>query len=131
MKIPQNHIDLEKDLQYPGYWLEVPRSVTEGWIYDFQKQQAAEKAAALKNGKDPDQAEATRESMLVMLDLVTDWNLDDDAGTKLPLTSKTKGPKERAAIISQIPLDILLHVTKQVTGGLGVDDITKDLSNAS
>lgn len=130
MKIPQNHLDLA-EIGYTGYSIDVPRSVTEGWIYDFQKQQASEKAAALESGKDPDQAEATRASMLNLLELVTDWNLDDDAGKVLPLISKTKGAEARAKIISVIPLDVLLHVTKKVTGGMGVDEVTKDLSSAS
>ena len=123
MKIPVEHVDLAT-LGYTDYWIEVPRSVKEGFLHELGK---------LGRGKadevdDPDSA-VGRETNIKVMELVTGWNLDDDAGKILPLVSKCKTKAEKERVISEVPVDILLLVARRISGSVNVPEPVKDFSN--
>jgi len=143
MKIPTTHIDLEKH-GYPGYWIDVPKSMTEGWLYDWQAQQDAEDEAERKRKTEAEAAGeefiprpqhiVNRESMLKLLELVTAWNIDDDAGNVLPLIKNLKKDDDKAKVIRELPLDVFLRIRDAIVpeeNNEVVPQATQDFSNAS
>jgi len=84
VKIPTRRIELS-EIGYEGYWVDMPRSVKEGWINEF-----ASRTRPSTNGNEPDDGESfqsARRANLMLLDMITAWNIDDDKGEVLPLTS--------------------------------------------
>lgn len=126
MKIPSEHIDL-KDIGYPDYWVEMPRSVKEGFLHEFAKMGSKVKV----NGEESDEQTAesldqSRQTNVKLLELVTAWNLDDDEGNVFPLMSKVKGKAERDKIVAELPIDIIVFLANRVAGNVNVPEKTKD-----
>lgn len=123
MKIPVERVELGPALGYDGYWIELPRSVKEGFLHELGK---------LGRGKgDPDDPESAvgRETNIKVVELISGWNLDDDAGKTLPLVSKCKTKAEKERVVAEIPVDILLLVARRISGSVQVPEATKDFSN--
>jgi hypothetical protein len=123
MKIPSKRIELG-ELGYPGYYIEMPRSVKEGFIQSFAA------TAAKSDQSDEAKAAAGREANVKILELVTDWNLDDDQGNPLPLFRTLDSYEQKVAILAEMPVDILVHLAQNLTGA-SVPEPVKDFSNRS
>lgn len=117
MKIPIDHVTLD-DLGYEGYWVEVPRSVREGTLHEF--------AGLSIDTDDEKAAEAARNANVKILELVTDWNIDDQNGKLMPVPAKAKSKAEKERIVSEIPVDVLIFITRRITQGISVPEKTKD-----
>lgn len=122
MKIPSQHIDLN-ELGYEGYWVEMPRSIKEGFLHDFQKVGRPVPGAA--EGDDVD-AEQTRASNIKILELVSSWNIDDEDGKVLPLISKCKTKVEKEKVVAELPVDVIVHIAQRVAGNVQIPERTKD-----
>lgn len=120
MKIPTTHIDLAElpNGGYPGYHIEMPRSVKEGYLHEFSKLSTV--------GADGEASTDSRDTNIKIMELVTAWNLDDDEGKVFPLISKVKTKAERERIIAEIPVDIIVYVAQRITGSLVIPEKTKD-----
>jgi hypothetical protein len=116
VRIPVKHVDLSK-VGYEGYWIEIPRSITEGWLYEMN-------TVATSDRPDIDKI---RDSNLMVLETVTAWNLDDDNNRELPLVKLVKGRDKKIEVLSQIPLEVLTHVSGELTGQVSqVSEEVKD-----
>lgn len=125
MKIPVDHVDLA-ELGYPDYWIEIPRSVKEGYLHEFAKMtipKVREDGASADNEAD---ATASRDTNIKIMELVTAWNIDDDAGKIFPVMSKIKTKPDREKVISEIPVDIIVFVAQRISGTVNVPEKTKD-----
>ena len=117
MKIPIDRVDLG-ELGYEGYWVEVPRSVREGQLHEF--------ANLSIDSSDEKAADSARSANIKILELVTDWNIDDQNGKVMPVPIKAKTRAEKERIVSEIPVDVLIFITRRVTEGISVPEGTKD-----
>jgi hypothetical protein len=140
VRTPADRIDFGED----GYRTEsgepifvvFPKSLTEGHINTFQKLQAADPPAddASEADKENWQMAANRRANCFLFDLVTEWNVDDDAGNTKPLM-KSYDPDtqeaERFGLLSSMPLHFILTLVKKVTSNAEVPDRTADFSNGS
>lgn len=115
MRIPIKRVEL-KDIGYPDYFVDVPRSVTEGWLY----------AMNLISNSEKTDIDKVRDSNLLLLDTITAWNLDGDDNEVFPLPSTVKAADEKTAILSQIPLDILQHIATSIAITPNVPEPVKD-----
>jgi hypothetical protein len=114
MKIPTERISFEKE----GYttesgeplWLELPRSVREGYVYDMIKMN---QAMSSETGT----ADDARRLVVAALQLVQRWNFDDQAGKALPVLKDCKTPEQEAVVVSEIPMDVVNRIVEQATGG--------------
>lgn len=122
MKIPTDHIELAQ-IGYEGYWVEMPKSMKEGFLHDFAKVGRAAAAAAEKEGGDD---EASRASNIMLLSLVSAWNFDDEAGNPLTLVSKAKSEADKKKVLAEIPVDVLVFLVNRIAGNVQVSDKTKD-----
>lgn len=127
MKIPVQHIDLT-ELGYEGYWVEMPRSIREGFLHDFAKMGKATNGSANGETSEEDDAEQTRETNIKMLELISAWNIDyaDQEGVVMPLLSKCKTKAEKAKVIAELPVDVIVHVAQRIAGNVQVPEKTKD-----
>lgn len=119
MKIPVDRVDLGT-LGYEGYWLEVPRSVKEGYLHEFAKtgpQSTADIA---------DDTESARATNIKIMSLITAWNIDDDDGKVLPVIGKCKTVKEQERVIAELPVDLIVHVAQRIVQGVQVPEAVKD-----
>ena len=119
MKIPTNHVALD-DLGYEGYWVEMPRSLKEGQLQAFAK------VSAPKDGEEQDDSATARAANIKILELVTAWNLDDDAGKIYPVLSKVKTTAEKERIVSELPVDVIIHIAQMISGSIKVPEAVKD-----
>ena len=117
MRIPTDHIDLA-DLGYEGYWIEMPRSIKEGFLHDFAN-------LSNGNGEDADGSQA-RAANIKILELVTDWNIDDDDGKTLPLMKTLKDQKAKEKVVAELPVDLIVHIAQRMAGTVNVPEKTKD-----
>lgn len=116
VKIPTEHVDLAT-LGYEGYWVEMPRTVKEGFLHDL----------AAKGPKvDEEDADTGRDANIKMLSLVTAWNLDDDDGKIFPVLSKVKSRTEQEKIVGELPVDIIIHLAQKISGSVAIPEKTKD-----
>lgn len=123
MKIPQIKVPLD-DLGYAGYFVTVPRSVKEGFVYDLQKGMGTNGTAKVDEGTQA--AEDMRHSSLKILALVSEWNLDDDEGKVLPLLSTLKKDEDKVKVVAEIPIEIIKTITEKVTASSRVAERVKD-----
>jgi hypothetical protein len=110
MRIPTETVKFD-DKGYEGYYVKMPRSVTEGFVYELQ---------AMRKGDTTDR-DSVRESNLKLLEQVQEWNLDgnDDSpwpGQVMPLVKDTKDPETRGQIIACIPIEIIVALAKRIGG---------------
>jgi hypothetical protein len=123
VKIPTDHIDLTA-LGYEGYWVEMPRSVKEGFLHELARNRKPS-----KNGETPsDDADSTeaRDANIKILSLITAWNIDDDDGKIYPVLSKAKNRTEQEKIVSELPVDIIVHLAQRISGSVQVPEKVKD-----
>lgn len=120
MKIPSERIDLGA-IGYPDYWVEMPKSVREGFIHEFSKL-----GAGTDDDDSPEALDRSRLTNAKLLELVTAWNIDDEAGKVLPVMGKVKDRAARDKIVAEIPVDVLVFLAKRMTGNLTVPEATKD-----
>lgn len=116
MKIPAKTIDLGKELGYDGYFVKMPKSVREGWIHDFQELQKEDEGN-------------TRLGNIRLLELVEEWNLDDETGSRLPLVREVEDNAAKGDILSQVPVDVLVLLANSLTNS--VQGNVKDFSSKS
>lgn len=124
MKIPVDHIDLG-ELGYEGYFIEIPRSVKEGYLHDFAKLSIPKPKVNGEAAEEVDN-EISRDTNIKIMELVTAWNIDDDAGKVLPVLSKVKAKADREKVIAEIPVDIIVFVAQRIAGTVNVPEKTKD-----
>lgn len=126
VRVPVRTLEL-KDLDpgYEGYFVKIPRSVKEGWIHDMAKTRAA--------AEDKSDEEQGRASNIGLFELVVEWNLDSDKtpGTILPLISACKTPEKKAEVLAEIPIEVILWIAQQVSGGATVPEAVTDFSKGS
>lgn len=115
VKIPTDRIDLGT-LGYEGYWVEMPRSVKEGFLHEFSKVRTDGEA----------DSEQARETNIKILELITAWNIDDDEGKVFPVLSKAKTKAEKERIVSELPVDVIVHIAQRIAGNVQVPERTKD-----
>lgn len=122
MKIPVQHIDLS-ELGYEGYWVEMPRSIKEGFLHEFSKL-----GRLATNGETDEEAESeqTRQSNIKILELVTAWNIDGDDEKVLPLVSKCKTKAEKEKVVAELPVDVIVHIAQRIAGNVQVPEKTRD-----
>jgi hypothetical protein len=114
MRIPTTRLDFS-DIGYDGYWVVLPRSVKEGFVYDLG-QIAAPKAVGEDDGaKALAEAERGRDVNIKFLELVSDWNLDGDDGKVLPLPRSLKDRKAKAAVVAEVPVEIIRAIAERLT----------------
>ena len=106
---------------YEGYWIDMPKSVKEGFLHEFAK---IGKAAAAAGPDDDD--DQSRASNIQILELISAWNIDDDAGKVLPLVSKCKTRKEKEAVVAELPVDVIVFVAQRIAGNVTIPEKTKD-----
>lgn len=116
MKIPIDRIDLGT-LGYSEYWLEVPRSVKEGFLHTFSQSGA--------KADEDSTPESARETNIKIMELVLAWNIDDDNGKILPLISKCKTKAEKERVIAELPVDVIVHVAQRIAGNVTIPEATK------
>lgn len=128
MRIPSVEIKLD-DMGYTGYFIKVPRSVKEGWVYDLQKS---------GTGDDENAAEEMQDNAIKVLSLVTEWNLDDDDKAILPLISSFETVKDakarhekQVAVVREIPIELIKTITEKVTASSRVSERVQGFSNPS
>ncbi|MGV0984996.1 MAG: hypothetical protein ACOYB2_10605 [Limnohabitans sp.] len=117
MKFRVDTIDLHKRYGWTTndgqpIFVKVPVGVTEGFVRDmallrgtYPDDYADEKLRG--EAKDP----GNRQANLQVLDLVVDWNFDDEAGKPIPLTNSIKpgtkaNDEKRLVILSQLPIEL-------------------------
>jgi len=137
VKIATDHVLLD-EIGYEGYWVDMPKSVKEGWLYDFQTRTGGvnpDSNGETKLQTDEERratADANRESFTGLLELITAWNLDDEDGNVMPLLSTVKNDKKkRNAVISELPIDVIIFLSDRLTKGLKVGEKTEDFSSKS
>ena len=116
MKIPTTRVDLN-DLGYEGYWVEMPRSIKEGQLREFAK--------VSPDGAENDE-DTARAANIKILELVTAWNLDDDDGKVYPTLSKAKSKAEKERILSEMPIDVIVHLARRITAGIQIPEATQN-----
>lgn len=119
MKIPSQHIDLGP-VGYDGYWVEMPRSVKEGFLHEFAKlgSQVAD--------DDPEAFDKSRLTNIKLLELITAWNIDDEGGKVYPVMSQIKSKTEREKVIADLPIDLIVFLANRVSGNVNVPEAVKD-----
>lgn len=121
MKIRTDHIDLGKDLGYDDYWIEIPKSVKEGFLHEFSK------VAAAAGNTDEMDPEGSRATNIKIMEMVTSWNLTyGDGDEVMPVLSKATTDDEKVGIISEVPIDIIVFVASRIAGTVNVPEKTKD-----
>lgn len=116
MKIPTDRIDLG-ELGYKDYWIEMPRSVKEGFLHEIGK------TTPSGDGND---GEAARRMNIKVLELITDWNIDDDEGKVFPVLSKVKTQTEKEKIVAELPVDIIVYCAQRIAGNVKVPERVAD-----
>lgn len=120
MKVPTDHVDLGEQ-GYPDYWIEIPRSVKEGYLHEFSR------VTAGSTGEDGEvDLDKSRKTNIKIMELVTAWNIDDETGKVFPVLTKVKTDAERDRIIAEIPVDIIVYVANRIAGNVNVPEKTKD-----
>lgn len=114
MRIPTVKLEF-KDLGYDDYWVRVPRSVKEGFVYEMARLET----------EIEDAAEKLRRINTMVLSLVVEWNLDDEKGTVLPLISACKTDKDRFEVVAEIPVELVRKIVEVVTATGAVNERTK------
>jgi hypothetical protein len=113
MKIPTDRITFEEE----GYtteageplWLELPRSVREGYVYhiiDLNRQVSADENAT---------AEDARKLVVAALQLVERWNFDDQEGNPLMVLKHCQSPDEEAHVVQEIPMEVVNRIVAKAT----------------
>jgi hypothetical protein len=112
-----------------GYWIDIPRSLSEGFVYDMSQQRrdferdypdpdvitdAEAKAAASTEAAKAARVKASRVLNSAFLDLIIDWNIDDDKGKKLPVPRTCKTDEQKLASVQVLPLEIIQHVATEI-----------------
>lgn len=123
MKIPVQHIDLT-ELGYEGYWVEMPRSIKEGFLHEFSKLGRATNGTG--DGDSDAESEQTRQSNIKILELVTAWNIDDEDGNVLPVLSKCKTKADKEKVVAELPVDVIVHIAQRIAGNVQVPEKTRD-----
>lgn len=113
MKIPTDRLSFEKQ----GYtredgeplWLELPRSVREGYVYDIiglNKQVSDDEGAS---------ADDARRLVIAALVLVERWNFDDQNGDDLPVLKDCDTTEEEARVVQEIPMEVVNTIVDKAT----------------
>ena len=127
MKTPSIDLNLGADYGYKtqadeDIVVKVPRSVSEGFVYELGLIGADDD----KDDKKA-QAESARDTMLAVLELVTSWNVDDEAGQPLPtirsITEKDKDKQResRVKVLAQIPIEVTKSIVDKVTASTRIN----------
>lgn len=114
MRIPTDRISFEEE----GYtredgtplWLELPRSVREGYVYDIIKLNRQ----VSSSGEDAS-AEDARKLVIAALQLVSRWNFDDQHGEDLPVLSACETTEDEARVVSEIPMEVVNRIVDKAT----------------
>jgi hypothetical protein len=136
VKIPVDEIKPEGFTTEAGEPIVIlfPKSLTEGFIDEFQKLQAADPPPddASEHVKDDWQRIANRRANVRLFELVISWNVDDKEGNQRPTMSEIPATDEEArfALLSDMPLPFILALVAKVK----VEEVpagTKDFSSGS
>ena len=114
MRIPTTKLTFD-DIGYEGYWVVLPRSVKEGFVYDLGQIAAPKMVGKDDAEKAVAEAERGRDVNIKFLELVTEWNIDDDAGKILPVPRTLKDRKAKAAVVAEVPVEIIRAIAEKLT----------------
>lgn len=146
MKVPAHKIEFKKlDEGYGGYFATIPRSLPEGTLNfiqgrNLEADRIADRVETLEDDKKKKEAAEQllafrRETNAMVLDLIVEWNLDDDEGKVLPLPSTVKDAAEKIEIMSHLPLEVIGLIATEIWNPSkrqeAVDEDTKDFSKGS
>jgi hypothetical protein len=120
VKIPSERVDLEQ-IGFPGYWIEVPRSIKEGFLQEFLKL-----GAATGDGNSPESVQKTREANIKLLEQVSAWNIDDDEGNVLPVMGRAKNKAEKERVLGELPINLITFVAGRLSGSINVPEKVQD-----
>jgi len=114
MRIPTTKLDLS-GIGYEGYFVVMPRSVKEGFVYQLGQMANPVDAADTDEAKAKAAAESGRDVNIKFLELITEWNLDDDSGKPLPLVSSVKTREKKAEIVAEVPVEVIRAIAERLT----------------
>ena len=124
MRIPTTKLDFS-DIGYEGYFAVLPRSVKEGFVYDLGQLAAPKVVAEDEGAQAKAEAERGRDVNIKFLELITEWNLDDEAGKILPLVKACKDRKAKAAVVAEVPVEIIRTIAERLTATNKVEERVK------
>lgn len=108
-------------------FIEFPIGVLEGFIQEVNTMRATTRDLATEEEK----VVQARKANLRFLDLVTDWNVTDDAGKPLPLPKTLKKEDARLAVLAQLPTELISFTIDSILNKGAVEEKTQDFSNSS
>ena len=125
MKVPVRKVSLKDlDEEYGEYYVLLPRSLPEGWYHQIAERNLeaerigqkylAESDDEKKEALRKEEAVYRRESNAMVLDVVTEWNLDDDDGNVLPVPRSVRDPKKKVAVLSSLPTEVIELIALQI-----------------
>jgi len=114
MRIPTTRFDFA-DIGYDGYYVVMPRSVKEGFVYDIGLIAAPGETNEDAGKQAKAEAERGRDVNIKFLELVTEWNLDDDDGKVLPLVKSCKDRKAQVEVVKEVPVEIIRSIAERLT----------------
>jgi hypothetical protein len=163
VKVPLRTIKLAEALEdegYGEYYFSLPRSLLEGQLFAVQQRNiessrleglvAAEEDDAKRELLAKQAMEYRRESSAKMLDLITEWNLDDAPSEPpaegsalaknprppkvLPLPRTVGDPAKKVEILAQLPVEVVGLIGQEIWNlrqKPKVPEATLDFSSAS
>jgi len=121
MRIPTTKLTFD-DIGYDGYYVVLPRSVREGFVYDLGKMAGLKVVAENEEAQAAAEAERGRDVNIKFLELVTEWNLDDEDGKPLPLVRQCKDRKAKAEVVKEVPVEIIRAIAEKLTATAKVSE---------
>lgn len=94
------------DVGYGDQWAVVPRSLTEGYLYD----------AAKRRAEITDQAERLHRANIETLLQVRRWNFLGSDEEPLPLPREIEDPKELSRVVHDVPMEIIGFIAIVMNG---------------
>jgi len=124
MRIPTTRLAFD-DIGYEGYFVILPRSVKEGFVYDLGQLAAPKPIGDDEAAKAVAAAEQGRDVNIRFLELITEWNLDDDAGKILPLVRDCKTRDKKSDVVKEVPVEIIRAIAERLTATASVSERVK------
>jgi len=121
MRIPTTRFDFA-DIGYEGYFVVMPRSVKEGFVYDLGLIAAPKTELTDLGAQALSEAERGRDVNIKFLELITEWNLDDEDGKILPLVKTCKDRKAKTEVVKEVPVEIIRVIAERLTATNKVSD---------
>lgn len=134
MKFRVETIDLQKRYGWTTengdpIYVKVPIGVTEGFVREMASLRGTDDKG---EAKDP----GNRLANLQVLDLVIDWNFDDEHGKPIPLTNSIKpgtkaNDEKRLEILSKLPIELPGYLAQVTVSSKPLTDAAEGFSKTS